>query len=72
MFLAGAAAAQNNQSLAVGSLGVTLIGMLAIDVYNSGYPKDLEREADDLTILYFDQSKMNKKNLENFLENLSS
>ncbi|MBI4848895.1 MAG: M48 family metallopeptidase [Nitrospirae bacterium] len=62
---AGAAAANSNQSLTAGALGVTLIGMIALDVYYSGYPKEHEREADDLATFYFEQNYMDKKNLEN-------
>jgi Zn-dependent protease with chaperone function len=61
----GVAAADNNRSAATAMMGVTLLGALALDVYYSGYPKEQERDADDLAILYFDQNGMDKKNLEN-------
>ena len=68
-----AAASGNKRSAAIASaaaIGVSILGIYAIEVYYSGYPKDYEREADDLAILYFQHNGMNKRNLENVFRKL--
>jgi Zn-dependent protease with chaperone function len=56
--VAGAAAASGNTTAATISSAAavgSLAGMIATEIYYSGYSKDHENEADELAIMYFDK-----------------
>ena len=68
--MGGVASARGGQSSATTAVGITMATMLAIDVYTSGYPQELEREADDLASLYFEHNGKDKKYLEQVFRKL--
>ncbi len=77
--MAGAASAGNNNmpvsviqsSAALGGLIGGLGGYTVAEIFYNGYSKELEREADELSLLYFKINKRDKKTLRNILNKFS-
>jgi Zn-dependent protease with chaperone function len=65
----GTASSRGHRNASGASIGIgasAVIGMLtAMDIYNSGYAKELEKEADEIAILFFEHNRIDKKYLIN-------
>jgi Zn-dependent protease with chaperone function len=67
---AGAAAAQNNNSVAIATAGITLASMVAINIQLSGYSKEQEMEADEMAFRYFARLKKDLQPVRNVFRKL--